>query len=148
MRCMFHGPGVQVVALVPVAGPVPPPISVVRPPDSAVSHELRTNKMHVRINAAGGDDFSFAGDHFGARADDHSGRHAAHDVGIAGLADCRRFGRREFRCRLCTIPQWSTITALVITRSSAPSAEVAEADWPMPSRITLPPPIWLRRREW
>ena len=28
---MFHGPGVQVVALVPVAGPVPPPIMVVTP---------------------------------------------------------------------------------------------------------------------
>ena len=31
MRRMFHAPGVQVVALVPVAGPVPPPISVVMP---------------------------------------------------------------------------------------------------------------------
>ena len=28
---MFHAPGVQVVALVPVAGPVPPPIRVVMP---------------------------------------------------------------------------------------------------------------------
>ena len=36
MRCMFHAPGVQVVASVPVAGPVPPPISVVRPPERAV----------------------------------------------------------------------------------------------------------------
>ena len=32
------------------------------------------------------------------------------------------------------------ISALVMTRSSTPSAEVARADWPMPSRITLPPP--------
>ena len=32
---IFQGPGVQVVALVPVAGPVPPPINVVTPPDSA-----------------------------------------------------------------------------------------------------------------
>ena len=39
-----------------------------------------------------------------------------------------------------TIPQWSTITALVITTSRAPACEVAEADWPMPSRSTLPPP--------
>ncbi len=31
IRRRFHAPGVQVVALVPVAGPVPPPISVVRP---------------------------------------------------------------------------------------------------------------------
>ena len=37
MRSMFHGPGVQVVALVPVAGPVPPPIMVVMPEASATS---------------------------------------------------------------------------------------------------------------
>ena len=30
---MFHAPGVQVVARVPVAGPVPPP-SIVVPPDA------------------------------------------------------------------------------------------------------------------
>ncbi|EXI75294.1 MAG: hypothetical protein AW07_01195 [Candidatus Accumulibacter sp. SK-11] len=37
-----------------------------------------------------------------------------------------------------TIPQWSTISALVIT-VSATSAAVFWP-WPMPSRITLPPP--------
>ena len=31
IRRMFHAPGVQVVAFVPVAGPVPPPMSVVMP---------------------------------------------------------------------------------------------------------------------
>ncbi len=31
IRWMFHAPGVHVVAFVPVAGPVPPPTSVVRP---------------------------------------------------------------------------------------------------------------------
>ena len=31
MRWMFHSPGVHVVAAVPVAGPVPPPTSVVSP---------------------------------------------------------------------------------------------------------------------
>ena len=31
MRSMFQGPGVQVVAKVPVAGPVPPPSMVVTP---------------------------------------------------------------------------------------------------------------------
>ena len=34
---IFQGPGVQVVALVPVAGPVPPPIMVVTPDASASS---------------------------------------------------------------------------------------------------------------
>ena len=37
MRMMFHGPGVHVVAFVPVAGPVPPPIIVVMPDISASS---------------------------------------------------------------------------------------------------------------
>jgi hypothetical protein len=37
MRARCHGPGVQVVALVPVAGPVPPPIMVVTPLVSASS---------------------------------------------------------------------------------------------------------------
>ena len=31
MRSMFQAPGVHVVALVPVAGPVPPPVMVVMP---------------------------------------------------------------------------------------------------------------------
>ena len=34
---MFHAPGVQVVAFVPVAGPVPPPNMVVTPDASASS---------------------------------------------------------------------------------------------------------------
>jgi hypothetical protein len=37
------------------------------------------------------------------------------------------------------MPVWSTISALVMTVSTAPSARV-RWDWPMPSRITLPPP--------
>ena len=39
-----------------------------------------------------------------------------------------------------TIPQWSRISALVMTVSSAPSARVVRADWPIASRRTLPPP--------
>ncbi len=38
-----------------------------------------------------------------------------------------------------TMPQWSTISALVMTVSTAPCARVRWL-WPMPSRITLPPP--------
>ncbi|MNG28257.1 hypothetical protein D3C84_1134940 [compost metagenome] len=37
MRARYQGPEVQVVALVPVAGPVPPPIMVVMPEVSASS---------------------------------------------------------------------------------------------------------------
>ncbi len=45
--------------------------------------------MNVRVDAAGGDDQPFAGDGFGGDADDHAGRDAGHDVGIAGFADAR-----------------------------------------------------------
>src|SRR5687768_5401261 len=38
-----------------------------------------------------------------------------------------------------TTPQWSSTTAPVITRSGVPSARVAR-DWPIDSRIDLPPP--------
>ena len=37
IRMMFQGPGVQVVAHVPVAEPVPPPIMVVMPAATATS---------------------------------------------------------------------------------------------------------------
>ena len=37
IRYMFQAPAVHVVALVPVAGPVPPPISVVNPAERASS---------------------------------------------------------------------------------------------------------------
>jgi hypothetical protein len=37
-----------------------------------------------------------------------------------------------------TMPQWSRITAFVITVSITPACR--RCDWPMPSRITLPPP--------
>jgi hypothetical protein len=37
-----------------------------------------------------------------------------------------------------TMPQWSTITAFVMTVSI--TSACTRCDWPMPSRITLPPP--------
>ena len=48
---------------------------------------LRTDEMNVRIEAAGREDFAFAGDNFGARADDDG--HVGLDIWIAGLADRR-----------------------------------------------------------
>jgi len=38
------------------------------------------------------------------------------------------------------MPAASTMTTFVMTRSGAPVARLADGDWPMPSRITLPPP--------
>ena len=85
MRPMCHGPGVQVVALVPAAGPVPPPSMVVTPRHQRFVDLLRADEMDVAVEAAGGEDFSFAGDDLGAGADDDGD--AGLDVGIAGLAD-------------------------------------------------------------
>ena len=91
MRWMCQGPGVQVVAKVPVAGP-----------GAAAQHRgdaghqrfvdlLRADEMDVRVEAAGGEDLAFARDHFGARPDDDGD--AGLDVGIAGLADRARSAR-------------------------------------------------------
>ncbi len=49
--------------------------------------KLRANKMDVGVNSAGCHDFSFTGDYFRSRADDHSGRYTAHDVRVASLAN-------------------------------------------------------------
>ena len=73
---MFHAPGVHVVALVPVAGPVPPPISVVMPALMRLVDELRADEVDVGVDAAGRDDPALARDHLGAGADDHARRHA------------------------------------------------------------------------
>ena len=84
---MCQGPGVQVVAKVPVAGP-----------GAAADHRrdarhqrlvdlLRADEVDVRVDAAGGDDHAFAGDDLGAGADDDVD--AGLDVGIAGLAELR-----------------------------------------------------------
>jgi hypothetical protein len=47
--------------------------------------ELRADEMDVAVEAAGGEDLAFAGDHLGAGSDDDGD--ARLDVGIAGLAD-------------------------------------------------------------
>ena len=54
-RCAT-GPGVQVVAKVPVAGPVPPPSMVVTPRRQRLLDLLRADEVDVAVDAAGGDD--------------------------------------------------------------------------------------------
>ena len=85
MRAMCQGPGVQVVAKVPVAGPVPPPSIEVTPRHQRLLDLLRADEMDVGVEAAGGEDLALARDHLGAGADDDVD--AGLDVGIAGLAD-------------------------------------------------------------
>ena len=97
IRWMCQGPGVQVVAKVPVAGP-----------GAAADHRrhaghqrlvdlLRTDEVDVRVDAAGGDDHPLAGDDLGAGADDDVD--PGLDVGIAGLADAGDQSALERRCR-------------------------------------------------
>ena len=76
-----------VVALVPSAGPVPPPMSVVMPPDERLVDDLRADQVHVAVDRAGGEDAAVAGDDLGVRADDQVGVDAVHGVGVAGLAE-------------------------------------------------------------
>ena len=85
MRAMCQGPGVQVVAKVPVAGPVPPPSIEVTPRHQRLLDLLRADEVDVGVEAAGGENLALAGDDFGAGADDDVD--ARLDVGIAGLAD-------------------------------------------------------------
>ena len=85
MRARCQGPGVQVVAAVPVAGPVPPPIIVVMPEAQRLVDLLRADEMDVAVDAAGGEDLALAGDDLGARADDDVD--ARLHVRVAGLAD-------------------------------------------------------------
>ena len=80
MRRMFQAPGVQVVALVPVAGPVPPPISVVMPEWNASGIWLGEMKWTCESIAAGGQDVPFAGEDLGRRADLQARRDAVHDA--------------------------------------------------------------------
>ena len=82
---MFSGPGVQVVASVPVAGPVPPPTMVVTPEGQRLVDLLRADEVDVAVDRAGGDDHALGGDDLGAGPDDDV--HARLHVRVAGLAD-------------------------------------------------------------
>ena len=114
---MCSGPGVQVVAKVPVAGP-----------GAAAQHRgharaqrlvdlLRADEVDVAVDAAGGDDHPLAGDDLGARADDDVDARSAR----RGCRPCRwpRCASRLMPMSALTMPQWSTISALVITQSAA-----------------------------
>ena len=74
---MFQGPGVHVVAFVPVATHAAAEQRRYARGQGRPD-ELRANKMNVRIDSARGDNFPFAGDHFRAGADHHAGRHTVH----------------------------------------------------------------------
>ena len=136
MRAMCQGPGVQVVAKVPCEGPVPPPSSEVTPLISASSICCGQMKWMwlskppaVRILPSPA------------------------ITSVPGPMMIVTFGWMSGLPALpiewilpslmptsaLTMPQVSTISALVMTVSTAPWRLVIWL-WPMPSRITLPPP--------
>ena len=116
---MFHGPGVQVVAKVPVAGPVPPPIMVVTPLASASSICCGQMKWmwlsmppavtmlpsQLMISVPGPMMMSTPGWVSGLPA-----------LPMATMRPPLR------PMSALTMPQWSMISALVITQSTAPPA--------------------------
>ena len=91
--------------------------------------------MDMRIDAAGGEDFAFAGNRLCAGPITMSTPGCVSGLPALPIAAMRPFFNPT---SALTIPQWSTINALVITVSTAPSRDIWL--WPMPSRITLPPP--------
>ena len=136
MRAMCQGPGVQVVASVPCAGP-----------GAAAEHRgdarhqrlldlLRADEVDVRVHGAGGEDLAFAGDRLRAGADDDVD--ARLRVGIAGLADRGDAAVLQADIGLHDPPM---IDDQRIGDDGVDGAFRAVA-WlcPMPSRITLPPP--------
>jgi hypothetical protein len=135
MRAMCQGPGVQVVALVPVAGPVPPPSMVVMPDISASSICCGQMKWMCAVDAAGGEDHAFAGDDLGARPDDDG--HAGLDVRVAGLADGRDAAVLDADVGLDDAP---VIDDQRVGDDGIGTSARVRWLWPMPSRITLPPP--------
>jgi hypothetical protein len=98
---------------------------------------LRTDEMDVGVEAAGGEDFSFARDDVGAGADDDGD--AGLDVGIAGLADGADHAFLDADIGFDDAPviddqrigDDGIDRALFVGDLGLP---------PMPSRITLPPP--------
>ena len=138
IRARFHAPGVTVVALVPSAGPVPPPTSVVIPLPSASGSwvgEIRCTWQSmppaVRISplpAITSVDGPITS----------SGWTPSMMSGLPALPIAVIRPSRTPTSALTT-PQWSRMTAPVMTRSGVPCARVASA-WPIDSRITFPPP--------
>ena len=137
IRAMCQGPGVQVVAKVPVAGPVPPPSMEVTPRHQRLLDLLRADEVDVGVEAAGGEDLALAGDDLGAGADDD--RDARLDVRVAGLADAGDAAVLQADVGLDDAPMVDDqrVGDDGVDRAAAPASTWL---WPMPSRITLPPP--------
>jgi hypothetical protein len=90
----------------------------------------------VGVDGAGSEDLAVSGQDLRGRADDDVDPSIVSGLPALPMAAIRP---STTLTSALTTPQWSRITAPVITRSAAPSARVVRA-WPIDSRITLPPP--------
>ncbi len=135
IRARYHGPGVHVVALVPVAGPVPPPIIVVMPEHNASSTCCGQMKWMCESMPPG-----VAMSPSPAMISVPGPMTMSTFGWMSGLPALPMPAMRPFFSPMSalTMPQWSTISALVITVSATSAAP--RWLWPMPSRMTLPPP--------
>lgn len=134
----FQAPGVTVVALEPSVAPVPPPMTVVMPVASASCRVSGIRKWTwvstapaVRMRPSP-EITSVPGP---------ITRSGCTPSLMSGLPERPRATIRPSRTPMSalTTPQWSRTTALVMTRSGAPSARDAVA-WAIDSRMDLPPP--------
>ena len=135
---MCRLPGVHVVALVPVAGPVPPPMNVVTPLATAsytcwgeMKCTWASMAPAVRINPSPAM----------ASVVTPTTRSSLTPAMTSGLPALPMPAIRPFLMPTSALrmPVQSTIRALVITQSRARSSDTPAA-CPMPSRKTLPPP--------
>ena len=133
----FQRPGVQVVAQVPVAEPVPPPIIVVMPEAMATSTCCGQMKWMWRVDAAGGADHPLAGDDLGARADDQARIDAGLDQRVARLADGDDPAVADADVALDDAPAVEDDGVGDDQVEVRRARRLQSAAWPMPSRIDL-----------
>ena len=134
MRARFQAPGVTVVARVPSAGPVPPPMIVVVP--AAIATSMTCGQIRwtwqstipaVRMRPSPAST-SVPG------PTTRSGWTPSMMSGFPALPTAVMRPSRTPTSALTT-PQWSSTTAFVMTRST-----VENVACPIDSRMTLPPP--------
>ena len=134
MRPRYHAPGVTVVALVPSAGPVPPPTMVVMPAASASSRICGQMRCTWQSTAPA---VRMRPSPASTSVDGPMTSPGCTPSVMSGLPALPTATIRLSRTPTSafTTPHQSSTTTLVMTRSM-----VERRAWPMDSRITLPPP--------
>ena len=119
LRC--QAPGVTVVGLGALRRPGATAAERGQAGGSASYDLRRGQEVHVGVEAAGGEDLALAGDHVGARPITRAGSTPSAMSGLP-LRPIPTIRPSLMPTSARTMPQWSRITALVMTVSSAPSA--------------------------